>query len=74
MQPVYRRTLGTHLREITVCVWTQSMFTFMNEFCTVYLHMSVFWLHPVFDLLINKLLKLSEIHCKQGPSCMHRDV
>lgn len=38
----------------------------MNEFWTVYLHTSVFWLHSVLDLLINKLLKLSEIDCKRS--------
>lgn len=29
MQPVYRRTLGTHLREITVCV--DSEYVYIHE-------------------------------------------
>lgn len=51
MQPVYRCSLGTHLRGITVCGLRVCLHSWMSF--VVYLHTSAFWLHPVFDLLMN---------------------
>lgn len=68
MQPVYRRSLGTHRRGITVCLCVDSECVYIHEWVldSLLAHVCIlaaFSFRPTDE---HKLLKLSEIDCKRS--------